>query len=196
MKHLILVLLTLSVFSAKSKAQEASVEKSLWGIQIGISPLAIYNEAKLTNSIALRSELGFGFGWAGGYSGDSYQWAIIPIINIEPRYYYNLKKRVEKGKQIDGNSGNYLSLSFSYQPSVGITSKNTNLVSSIYIIPMYGIRRNISKRFNYELAFGIGYNWIFKEYTFVDYSTNTKSTHHKTEHDIAYGVRLAIGYKF
>lgn len=65
MKSTILIFLTLGVF-LKVNAQEASVEKSVWGIQTLILPLSVYNESKLTNKIALRSELSFGFGWSSG----------------------------------------------------------------------------------------------------------------------------------
>jgi hypothetical protein len=68
------------LFLTKITAQNTSVEKSVWGIQLGIHPLSVYNELKLTNSIALRSELGFGF----SVSGD--QWAVVPTIIVEPRY--------------------------------------------------------------------------------------------------------------
>lgn len=50
---LALISLTLTV-----KSQNASVEKSVFGIQTGFLGIWGHNETKLTNQIALRSEIG------------------------------------------------------------------------------------------------------------------------------------------
>ncbi len=92
MKYFVCVILIIGFCAAESKAQEASVEKSVWGIQ--------------------------------------------------------------KEKRIDGNSGNYLSLYTGFQPGFGITSNNVDMVPVAYIIPTYGLRRNIGEHFNIRLAFG------------------------------------------
>ena len=193
MRYLIIIILVFILFVPKGHAQEVSVEKNLWGIQTLIFPLSVYNEAKLTPNIALRSELVWGFGWTGNgsYHDNSVQWAVIPYLGIEPRYYYNLNRRKQKGKRIDGNSGNYLSLYTGFQPGFGITSKNVDLFPVVYIVPSYGLRRNIGKHFNFEAAFGIGYGWEFEKYTYPggrDYRNTDSGT--------VYNVRLAFGYMF
>ena len=106
MKHLRLI--TFILFLIKVQAQEASSERSIWGIQLGIYPLSIYNEAKITNNIALRSELWMGY--ASSSSIYSSHWEILPYIQVEPRWYYNLQRRADKAKQTTINSGYYLSL--------------------------------------------------------------------------------------
>lgn len=177
----------------KSQAQEASVEKSIWGVQTLMLPLSVYNESRLSNSIALRSEFAWGFGWtSGGFIDNSEaHWAALPYINVEPRYYFNLEKRRKKRKRIDNNCGNYLSLCFGYQPGFGITSGNVNLNPIAYIIPTYGLRRNIGKHFNFEFAFGIGKGWEFREWTRYD-----GTTFHETYTDRIINLRLAFGYVF
>ncbi len=193
MKQLTLITLILCLFPLQNKAQEVSVEKNLFGVQVvGIHPLSGYYEMKLADKIALRGELGFGFGWSGGnYSDNSAQWAVFPSLSVEPRWYYNLQRRVDKSKRIDGNSGNYLSINAGVYPGFGITSKNVELYPSLYIIPTYGLRRNIGKNFNFETAFGVGYRWTFEEYKLLDGSTLKK-----TEPGVTFGIRLAIGYVF
>jgi hypothetical protein len=185
MKRLILFLLILNTFTINGNAQEASVEKSLWGIQVGLHPLSIYNESRLIDNIALRCELGFGFGWL------STQWAILPVMVIEPRYYYNLKRRMGKDKRTDGNSGNFLSLYTGVEPGIGISSKDVDLFPSVIILPMYGLRRNIGKHFNFETAFGVGYSWTFENHKLA----NGKKKRN-TEGGTTYGIRIALGYKF
>ncbi|WP_344714740.1 hypothetical protein [Winogradskyella damuponensis] len=41
------------------KCQNTSVEKSIFGLQTGVLGIWAYNEAKLSNTIALRTEHGF-----------------------------------------------------------------------------------------------------------------------------------------
>ena len=55
-KIITLVFLSLSFLC---NAQNASVEKTVFGIQTGFLGIWGHNESKLSNTIALRSELGF-----------------------------------------------------------------------------------------------------------------------------------------
>ena len=54
-----LLSLVLISFTITVKSQNASIEKSLYGIQTGFFGIWAHNETKLTNQIALRSEIGF-----------------------------------------------------------------------------------------------------------------------------------------
>lgn len=191
MKKVLLISLLTNLFMLFTQAQGVGVEKSVWGIQTGLAPLAVYKETRLTNCIALRSEISFGFAFA--YSMGESKWAFIPGINLAPRYYYNLEKRASKGKQTAGNSGNFIALNLGYVPGLAIQSSNAEIDPSLHIIPTWGIRRNIGTSFNYEIAFGIGYGATFEEYT--SYFGNGETVTH-TEHGVAYALRLAIGYKF
>ena len=186
---LFLSVLVFTVPKAGAQDKKPSVEKSTWGVQIGIPPLAVYNESRIADKFSLRSELSLGFAWQ---SGIETQWAVIPVIQIEPRYYHNIKRRADKGKRIDGNSGNYLSLVIGGETGVGITSKDVELYPGIYLIPMYGIRRNIGTHFNYEFALGVGYAWNFQKYT----SFFSGETYKETVGGVAIGIRIAIGYRF
>jgi len=190
MKKVVLSILVSFLF-INSYAQEATVEKSMWGVQIGLPPLAVYHESRLTNSVALRTELNFGF--AIERSLGETRWAIIPAIDLEPRYYYNLQKRASKGKQTIGNCGNFISLNFGYTPGFAIKSSNANVDPSIHIIPTWGLKRNIGTSFNYDFAFGIGYSASFEEHT--SFYGQGETIHH-TDHELALSIRFGIGYKF
>ncbi len=163
MKNIFLVLVFFAAtLSSTAQDKSASVEKSTFGIQTGILGIWVHNESKLSNSITLRSELGLdaGFSVNDNFVGDDI-FALIPAITLEPRWYYNLNKRVSKSRRIDGNSGNFIALKISYHPDVIVYSNqntdNINFISDISIIPTWGIRRNIGKHFNYETGIGIGY---------------------------------------
>jgi hypothetical protein len=109
------------------KSQNASVEKSTYGLQTGFLGVWAHNETKLTNSIALRSEIGFDSGIWGGdfYNGTGF--LMTPVITLEPKLYYNLDKRFRNAKRIDGNSGNFISLKTSYHPDWFVISNKDNV---------------------------------------------------------------------
>lgn len=170
------------------KAQNASVEKSTYGIQTGFLGIWVHNESKLSNSIALRTELGFDSGIWGGDFYDKTGFLMTPVITVEPRWYYNLNKRKNKSKRIDENSGNFVSLKISYHPDWFVISNtdNVNVISDISIIPTWGIRRNNGKHFNYEAGIGIGYRYIFAK----------QAGYLENESEVAANLHLRIGYRF
>jgi hypothetical protein len=180
-----LIFLSLSVIC---KAQEVSVEKSVSGVQTGFLGLWIHNEFKLTNALSLRSEIGFDSGIWGGDLYDKNGFLMTPILTLEPRFYYNLNKRVSKSKDITNNSGNFISLKTSYHPDWFVISnyKDVDIISDISIIPTWGIRRNIGIHFNFETGIGLGYRYIFAKN--AGYSDN------KSEG--AANLHLRIGYVF
>ncbi len=187
MKNILFVIvmftLTLSV-----TAQTASVEKSIFGVQTGFLGVWVHNEAKLTNEVALRSEIGFDSGIWGGSLYENTGFLMIPVITLEPRWYYNLAKRENQSKSIVHNSGNFFSLKTCYQPDWFIISNysNVKIYSNISITPTWGIKRNLGSHFNYEAGLGVGYRYIFAEQAdnLVNKSEPTVNLH------------LRIGYTF
>ncbi|WP_299526015.1 hypothetical protein [Winogradskyella sp.] len=187
MKKTVLVLI-LFIATLKSTAQQASVEKSTFGIQTGFLGVWAHNESKLSNTIALRSELGLD---AAIYSNNfvgSRGFILVPAITLEPRWYYNLNKRVSKNRRIDGNSGNFISIKTTYHPDVVIGSLDDNVtfISDISIIPTWGIRRNVGKHFTYETGIGIGYVHYFEEDNVIL----------PEESGLALNLHLRIGFRF
>lgn len=189
MKKTLLIFLLCGLTSI-SRSQNISVEKSIYGIQTGLLGAWVYNEAKLTNSIVLRTEIGFDLGiWKSTFYDDFNDFFLLtPVITLEPRFYYNLDKRLKKSKKIDGNSGNFIALNMSYHPDWFVISKNDDvrIVSDISIMPTWGIRRNIGKHFNYEVGIGAGFTYTFAKQ--VGYS--------KDKSEIEPNTHLRIGYRF
>lgn len=160
-----------------SKAQETNVEKSIYGAQIGVLGFYGYNESRLSNTIALRTELGLD---GGVYISKSFgnDFIFTPVITLEPRWYYNLEKRASKSKSIRRNSGNFLSLKVSYHPDLFVISsrRNTFVPNQISIIPTWGIRRNLGKKLNFETGIGIGYRRIFNK-NYIDKNEGVVNLH-------------------
>lgn len=180
----------ISFFTSNSNAQDASVEKNITGIQIGPTGIFANNEFKLTNQLVLRAEAGLSAGYWAGAQYDGLGFLLTPVLRAEPRWYYNLNRRVEKGRDIKGNSGNFIALQTSYYPDWFVISKEDNLtvLNQISVIPTWGIRRTLGKHFDYEAGIGIGYAHTFEKkigiYTY------------KAESDAVANIHLRIGYHF
>lgn len=170
-------------------SQNNGVEKTLFNLQTGILGTWLNNETEITNKFALRSEIGLDAGIFGGEINDNSGFFLTPVINIEPRWYYNILNRENKNKPINNNSANFLTTSISYHPDWFIISnkKNINVYNQLSIIPKWGIRRNIANsNFNFEAGIGFGYRFYFlKQY---GYSKNDGET--------ALDLHLRIGYTF
>lgn len=192
-----------SLFTYNAIAQEtetrASVEKSIIGVQAGPFGVWINYEFKLANQLSLRTEAGITTEY--WYSGDRYNgkpginrgWSYNPIVTAEPRWYYNLNRRVKKDRDIKGNSGNFVSLPVSFHSDLFFINTNEKNGASldmniISIVPTWGIRRTIGKHFDYEAAIGLGYGYVFEKkegyYTW------------KSDEGTVLNLHLRLGYTF
>ena len=167
-------------------AGKAGVQKSVFGIQTGYLGIWFNNEARLSNSFVLRSEIGFSAQiWGLGFEKTGY--LLTPVISLEPRWYYNLRKRKSKSKRIDGNSGNFLSLQTNFFPGGRAISNydNVNINPFLTIAVLWGIRRNIGRHFNFELGVGPEY---------VHNYPNTEGYGESDTYSLNFLIR--IGYRF
>lgn len=169
-------------------AQETTVEKSVSGIQTGLIGIWGYHEAGLSESWALRTEIGMegGFFLNNFYEGVGF--LLTPLVTLEPRWYYNIGKRARAGKTISGNSGNFLSLKASYNPDLFVISNKDNIsvVNQLSLIPTWGIRRNLGRHFTWETGLGLGYRYVFaKSAGFAE-----------DEEEAAVNLHLRLGYRF
>ena len=183
-----LIVLILCGFAILTKGQETNVEKSIYGIQTGFLGIWVHNETRLTDEISLRSEVGFDSGIFGGSFYDKTGFIMTPVITSEPRWYYNLEKRISKSKNIENNSGNFVGMKLSYNPDWFAISNYDNLkiVNQLSIIPKWGIRRVFWKHVSFETGIGIGYRHIFAK----------SAGYLEDESEVAVDLHLSIGYSF
>lgn len=149
-KSMISFLLFLPIVTFGQK--KATLENNVFGINIGLNPISIYDEARLTPNSSLRAEAGFGFYIASAPVGN--EWGILPNISLEYKYYYNLKRRIKKGKRIDGNSGNFIAIGSIYTLSEIAGNYRYKSESAGGAMINYGARRMIGQNFNFEWAAG------------------------------------------
>jgi len=157
--HILILFIIIPFFA---QAQNASVENKLFGLQTGLFGIWGHYEKKVQNKVSLRSEIGFDNGfWQN--SNRRIGFFLVPALIAEPRFYYNLDKRIEKFKNISSNSANCLSLFLRYHPDwFVISNKPTgSVIPDFSIIPTWGLRRSIGQRFNFETSLGIGYRFYF-----------------------------------
>lgn len=195
MKKIIVLGFVLISFIAKAQeAKKVSVEKNLYGVQLGIVNASFYYETKLDRKISLRTEAGLEL-----YSStkeyddptieDNTTTQFSPYLAIEPRWYYGLDRRKRLGKKIYNNSSNYVSLTARYTSSNTPIAQNGDfdIVPAFSIVPKYGIRRAFAKHFNYEFSGGVGY-----QYNIFSKSKGCDCDHNNTVVDL----QIRIGYDF
>lgn len=166
------------------------LEKSLFNFQSGVLGLWINNESKISEAIALRTELGLEAGlFTRDFSNNNTIAFLTPTLNVEPRWYYNMKKRYDKLKNTNNNSANFLAISMNYHPDWFVISNSDNIkvYNQLSFIPKWGIRRVIADtNFNFEAGIGLGYRYTFlKQYGFS-----------KNNGETVLDLHLRIGYTF
>jgi hypothetical protein len=179
-------LLLCALFSGFAQSK-ATVEKSIWNVQAGPLGVFVNNEYGLGEKFALRSEIGLDAGFS--TNGDDTKWGLLPAINIEPRYYYNIAKRAAKGRNTSGNASNFVTVLVKYSPDWFVISNKENVTSEnlIGIVPKWGIRRNIGKtKLNYEAGIGLGY------YNYI----GSDRKYYNNPEGVALDLHLRIGYRF
>jgi hypothetical protein len=196
MRKYILLSLVLTTFLAKAQdsTQEPSVEKNLYGLQLGLVSASFQYETKLLRKMTLHTEIGLELGFSTKeYDNpaikDETSTLIIPYLSVEPRWYYGLDRRLRLGKNIKNNGSNYFSLETAYQASDRPVSNSGNfdVIPSLNVIPKFGIRRNFAKYFNYEFSAGVGY-----QHNFFSNSTGCSC-----EQDaVGLDIQTRIGYNF
>ena len=152
-KTLLIIVLISSLTAAQNNI---SVEKSLFNIQTGTIGVWINNETRITDKIALRTEMGL---YTEILRGSGFFMA--PEITVEPRWYYNIQTRADNNKDITKNSANFFTIKTNFRSSIFEFSSYDDDLSraenSFAIISKWGVKRNISSHFNYELGIGLGY---------------------------------------
>jgi len=179
MKRGITVLLFSILVSQICIAQDdqKSLEEGLASINIGAIGAWIDYEKPISNQLTISTQLGMEGGFFGG--GGDFNYVLTPTISVEPRFYYNFNKRARKGKKTINNSANYIKLDAAYAPGLfTFSNENVEVNTQLNLIPMWGLRRAIGKRLNFEFAVGYGI-------AFIDQGTIGQ-----------FGLDLRVGYFF
>ncbi|WP_426486699.1 hypothetical protein [Flavobacterium sp. 2] len=179
-------------------AQNATAEKSIFGVQTGFIGLWANNESRLVNNFVLRSEIGIEHDIAVGDQYDGAGFIFQPVLTLEPKLYYNLSKRSHTGKNISKNSGNYVSLKTSYHPDWFVLNLDDNITKTadLAIVPTWGFRRVVGEHFTYEGGAGLGYRIVFLKSNYYNgHATNADgNSTNRNQYTPYFHIRL--GYTF
>jgi hypothetical protein len=121
--------------------------------------------------------------------------------NIEPRFYYNMKKRIAQGKSSNNLSGNYFSLSTGYtyrryktdnsiKPNVNIRKDERHYIS---FLPKYGIQRKIFNKGFVDISFAPFQFYYLKNNLENEYSLPSgeiRKTQFTTDWSFEFGVDI------
>ncbi len=132
---------------------DKNVEESQ--LQVGLPLPSILYELGVGKNYTTSLEAITGFALR-GCTGCKTNFGVYPILRGQYRYYYNMERRLKKGKNITGNSGNYVAALVAYQngsPLIG----NLYTSTTLGVGPVYGIQRTYKRGFFYRLEGGVGY---------------------------------------
>ena len=158
MKKIILLAIILG-FMTSSYGQTPIPEtklSSLTKLDLGLQGIGLTFEPRLSNT--LTTDLSFGFGGGYNISEGSINYHIFkPALYFcaTPKYFYNLKKRINKGKTTQYNSGNYMGIRLKY--NMPLYKKSDIIRNSILTNIHWGIQRIIGNHWTINSNIGVGY---------------------------------------
>ncbi len=180
-----LVLFFLFVLINKSAAQDTDFFEA----NIKLFSANISYEKKISDEFFIRASLGYDAKYYFNnniFTGETKDFYILqPVLSVQPRYYYNLKKRESKNLKTTNNSANFLAFDIAYKSSLGnISNEDVHYYDSFAFSPIWSIRRNISdSKFVYEAGVGLSLSYYLKS------NTNQRT-------DLSPKFNVGIGYVF
>lgn len=173
MKKIILLFLLMSVMN--SYAQVIAV-RSMAKLEAG--PGGFGYEAKLARSITLDMNIGAGGNYeiSNGslnyiFANSQYQVPAV-YVNFNPRFYYNLKKRAEKGRSIANNSANYIGAKLKL---VSPLESEYNTGATLVNVH-WGLQRHIGRKWILNTHAGLGYSVALSRTSSVYYENGYSSS--------------------
>lgn len=122
--------------------------ESLHSVKFGISSATYSYEQALGKQFTINMEAGATLGFQS--SPNSFKFLANPIFQVEPRIYYNVKKRFDRGKFLN-NSASFFSL------NSGFTFATDYRSHSFFVVPKWGFRRAMGNHFIFEAKIGGGF---------------------------------------
>lgn len=117
------------------------------------------HERNLAPEFTLNIETGFymHYSYRAFYSRTPLDFGFIPAVKLQGRWYYNLLKRQEKGKNTLRYSANYITLETRGIPGVVLPEEDSKRIGlSVFVAPKWGLRRSLGRQFFFEGAVGYG----------------------------------------
>lgn len=151
----------LASFSLFNLNAQQSSYTSFGSGQIGPQGLELKYDIPFANNFILKASAGIGAGYYVDDGTLTYSFNFsnpVPFIKSQVNWMYNKDKRIEQGKSLQNNAGNYVGLQTKYSFGKGsYTDLNSTLLTEIH----WGIQRNLGQKIFFSTQIGIGYLYDF-----------------------------------
>ncbi len=130
--------------------------RTLTKLDLGLQGIGAAYEPRLSKSLVSELSLGFGGGYnIGEGSVDIYVIKPAMYFSVTPKLYYNIKKRIEKGKPTANNSGNYFGARLKF--NTPLYRKSGIIRNSVLSNIHWGLQRSVGERWSFNSHIGAGY---------------------------------------
>src|SRR5689334_22630515 len=105
-----ILFLPLSFLFAQNITSENALT-NLLKLDLGLRGVGVSFEPRLGKRMTVDLSTGLGGGYNISSNSFEYKWNFLDpaiFIIVNPKFYYNLKNRIGKGKDVSRNSGNYI----------------------------------------------------------------------------------------
>ena len=152
----LLIFWGLGNISLFAQTQSDETVRSNSGLQLGTpAGFTLFHETPLSNRFALKAEAGLHASWA---ADNVY---LNPVFSLEPRWYYNMGLRANRGLNTRFNASNYLYAFGSYRPDWLYGDLASGDWNHFVLGAGWGMRRNITERLYFELGLGVRKQFFF-----------------------------------
>jgi len=137
-----------------ANAQENQLT-DLFTAKLGIIGSWVSYEKVLNDDFTINTEIGLEDFAFRKRNGGNLEYSFSQTFSVEPRFYYNRRRRINKNKIVQNNTGNFVGLECFY---INKTFTNTNAITTnpVILLARYGINRRVSNHINFEFITGIG----------------------------------------
>ena len=144
------------------------LEKSVWRIEF-FGP-GVINESRIGRQTTFVSHLrtvgAFAFHSSTNATETYSAYTINPQLSVGVRQFYNFARRLEQGKSIRYNSGNYVTakLLYTFGPIIehNLARMNVRDIQGASLQAMWGFQRTYRKNFYLNLELGLGVGSIYR----------------------------------
>jgi hypothetical protein len=145
----ICLLLVVNSIIAQKKLPDNSIQ-TLSKLELGFQGIGYGYETALGKNTSIDFSAGLGGGYEIYNTEIAYGWSLFEpslYFSVTPKLYYNRQRRLEKGRSIAFNSGNYFGI------RLRVTSPSIN--------PDYGTRFSSLMNMHWGLQRPVGSKWLF-----------------------------------
>lgn len=109
-------------------------------------------EYKISRDLSLNVSYGLGFSGDGNvirfrdFSLDAHH------FRVEPRWYYNMSRRIREGRSANNFSGNYFGIEFAQTTRIGVSADFEYRTATV----RYGIQRRLFRYGYFDMSYGLG----------------------------------------